>query len=67
MVNISLISGSSFIYFRIMDLINNDNSNHQAFGDPSKLACTKLHELHPASWLGKSNLISIHSPCFILE
>ncbi|XP_034701001.1 uncharacterized protein LOC117926020 [Vitis riparia] len=38
------------LHNKIMELINNGNSNHQAFGDPSKLACMKLHELHPASW-----------------
>ncbi|XP_058090827.1 uncharacterized protein LOC131237161 isoform X2 [Magnolia sinica] len=38
------------LYEKIMDLIKTGNSNHQVFGDPSKLKCMNLHDLHPASW-----------------
>ena len=49
-----------------MELINDGNSNHQAIGDPSKLACMKLLELHPASWLGQSNLIRLIIACLLI-
>lgn len=35
---------------RIVELIGVGTSNHHIFGDPSKLDCLNLHDLHPASW-----------------
>ncbi|XP_077254026.1 uncharacterized protein LOC143892989 [Tasmannia lanceolata] len=38
------------LYDKIMDLIKVGASNHRVFGDPSKLGCMNMHDLHPASW-----------------
>lgn len=36
---------------KIKELVNGDqSSNSQMYGDPSKLECCSLHDLHPASW-----------------
>ncbi|KAH0984209.1 hypothetical protein GBA52_011386 [Prunus armeniaca] len=37
-------------YNKIVELISVGTSNHHIFGDPSKLDCLNLHDLHPASW-----------------
>ncbi|XP_008230192.2 PREDICTED: uncharacterized protein LOC103329493 [Prunus mume] len=37
-------------YNKIVELIGVGTSNHHIFGDPSKLDCLNLHDLHPASW-----------------
>ncbi|KAM2107946.1 hypothetical protein ACFX1Q_024857 [Malus domestica] len=37
-------------YNKILELTDVGTSNHHIFGDPSKLDCLNLHDLHPASW-----------------
>lgn len=38
------------LHKKIMELTSGKLSNTQTFGDPSKLECTNLDDLHPASW-----------------
>lgn len=38
------------LYNKIMELASGGTANNQVFGDPSKLECTNLDDLHPASW-----------------
>ncbi|XP_010247881.1 PREDICTED: uncharacterized protein LOC104590823 isoform X2 [Nelumbo nucifera] len=38
------------LYDKIMELIKAGTSNNKVFGDPSKLECMNLQDLHPASW-----------------
>ncbi|KAF8369893.1 hypothetical protein HHK36_032087 [Tetracentron sinense] len=38
------------LYDKIMELVKTGASNHEVFGDPAKLKCMSLHDLHPASW-----------------
>lgn len=37
--------------YRIMELIKTGSSCGKVFGDPSRLKCLNLQDLHPASWL----------------
>lgn len=38
------------LYNKIMELRSAGTPNNQVFGDPSRLECTNLDDLHPASW-----------------
>ncbi|XP_074284945.1 uncharacterized protein LOC141610647 isoform X2 [Silene latifolia] len=38
------------LHNKIVELASEGTSNNQVYGDPSKLDCTSLVDLHPASW-----------------
>lgn len=38
------------LYDKVRDIIELSTSNHHVYGESSRLDCTDLHNIHPASW-----------------